>query len=190
MDEMVLAALAKWPNVPDVYGWLKLDGRGDWLILDSRVSHAGLSEFMHRNVGVDERGACFVQNGPQRVFYQYATAPCVVSWQAATWQARPQFDLSCGIDHAWWVDEGALYLGFGQTLAAVDDRDLPLLLGCLYHADARPLDDWPQAGAQFIVADQRVPLEVISRTDLLHRYQLCINPDAQQSTDCVLGQSR
>lgn len=74
MDEMVLAALAKWPNVPDVYGWLKLDGRGDWLILDSRVSHAGLSEFMHRNVGVDERGACFVQNGPQRVFYQYATA--------------------------------------------------------------------------------------------------------------------
>ena len=49
---MVLAALAKWPNVPDVYGWLKLDGRGDWLILDSRVSHTGLSEFMHRNVGV------------------------------------------------------------------------------------------------------------------------------------------
>src|SRR5690349_17425319 len=30
MDEQVLAAMARWPNVPDVYGWLSLSARGIW----------------------------------------------------------------------------------------------------------------------------------------------------------------
>ncbi|HET8728586.1 MAG TPA: DUF2946 family protein, partial [Alphaproteobacteria bacterium] len=32
MDESVLRAMTKWPNVPAVYGWLQLDQRGNWLI--------------------------------------------------------------------------------------------------------------------------------------------------------------
>ena len=32
MDEMVVRSMAKWPDVPDVYGWLSLDRRGNWLI--------------------------------------------------------------------------------------------------------------------------------------------------------------
>ncbi len=28
MDDIVKQALAKWPNVPDCYGWLGLDARG------------------------------------------------------------------------------------------------------------------------------------------------------------------
>ena len=27
MDDAVLRSMAKWPNVPDVYGWLSLDRR-------------------------------------------------------------------------------------------------------------------------------------------------------------------
>ena len=30
MDDIVKAALKKWPNVPHCYGWLALDARGDW----------------------------------------------------------------------------------------------------------------------------------------------------------------
>jgi hypothetical protein len=30
MDENVLAAMARWPNVPDVYGWLSLTEQGQW----------------------------------------------------------------------------------------------------------------------------------------------------------------
>ncbi|NGM87254.1 DUF2946 family protein [Parapusillimonas sp. SGNA-6] len=30
MDEQVLAAMARWPNVPDVYGWLSLTEQGQW----------------------------------------------------------------------------------------------------------------------------------------------------------------
>jgi len=32
MDEIVKAAIAKWPNVPHCYGWLALDARGQWRI--------------------------------------------------------------------------------------------------------------------------------------------------------------
>lgn len=30
MDPEVIAAMARWPDVPDVYGWLSLSRRGDW----------------------------------------------------------------------------------------------------------------------------------------------------------------
>ena len=30
MDETVIRAMAKWPDVPAVWGWLSLDRRGVW----------------------------------------------------------------------------------------------------------------------------------------------------------------
>ena len=41
MDDLVRQALAKWPNVPDCYGWLGLDARGQWYMRDDRVQAAG-----------------------------------------------------------------------------------------------------------------------------------------------------
>ena len=41
MDEIVKAALKKWPNVPHCYGWLALDARGDWYMRDDRIQAAG-----------------------------------------------------------------------------------------------------------------------------------------------------
>ena len=41
MDEIVRQALAKWPNVPDCYGWLGLDARGQWFMRDDGVQAAG-----------------------------------------------------------------------------------------------------------------------------------------------------
>ena len=45
MDASVVAAMAKWPNVPDCRGWLSLDRRGQWRLQGSVVRHAGLAEF-------------------------------------------------------------------------------------------------------------------------------------------------
>ena len=81
MDEIVKAALKKWPNVPHCYGWLALDARGDWYMRDERIQHAGpfprvkgsriqhekLREFIERNYLHDDAGCWFFQNGPQRV---------------------------------------------------------------------------------------------------------------------------
>ena len=41
MDEIVKAALKKWPNVPACRGWLALDARGNWYMRDDRVQAAG-----------------------------------------------------------------------------------------------------------------------------------------------------
>ncbi len=91
MDEIVKAALLKWPNVPHCYGWLALDARGDWYMRDDRIQHAGpfpqvkgsridhekLLAFIERNYASDEHGAWFFQNGPQRVYVQLEAAPWI-----------------------------------------------------------------------------------------------------------------
>ena len=41
MDDIVKAALAKWPGVPHCYGWLGLDRRGRWYMRDDRTQAAG-----------------------------------------------------------------------------------------------------------------------------------------------------
>jgi len=99
MDDLVLAALKKWPNVPDCRGWLGLDARGDWYMRDartqaagpfpqsrgSRVDHDKLRDFIDRNLGVDAQGQHFFQNGPQRVYLELEAAPCV-------WRVEPGVD--------------------------------------------------------------------------------------------------
>lgn len=91
MDDIVKQAMAKWPHVPDCYGWLALDNRGDWYMRDdriqaqgmfptpkgSRLQHEKLIAFIGRNYTHDDSGRWFFQNGPQRVFVELETAPWV-----------------------------------------------------------------------------------------------------------------
>src|SRR6476469_7815341 len=87
MDEVVKQAMAKWPNVPDCYGWLALDARGGWRMRDERaqqrgelgdkLAHEALIGFINRNYGADARGCWFFQNGPQRVFVNLEGAPFI-----------------------------------------------------------------------------------------------------------------
>ena len=41
MDDIVRAAMVKWPNVPDCFGWLGLDARGNWYMRDDRAQACG-----------------------------------------------------------------------------------------------------------------------------------------------------
>lgn len=34
VDDLVEKALARWPNVPAIAGWLKLSLQGDWLLTE------------------------------------------------------------------------------------------------------------------------------------------------------------
>ncbi len=95
MDEIVKAALAKWPNVPDCYGWLGLDARGNWYMRDDRAQAAGtftsgvagakgsllqhekLIAFIQRNYAQDPLGQWFFQNGPQRVYVELQATPFI-----------------------------------------------------------------------------------------------------------------
>lgn len=95
MDDIVKQAMVKWPNVPDCYGWLGLDARGNWYMRDdsaqavgsfnsgkpgakgSLLKHDKLIEFIQRNYACDEHGDWYFQNGPQRVFVELAATPWV-----------------------------------------------------------------------------------------------------------------
>ena len=41
MDDIVLKAMAKWPNVPSCTGWLGLDARGQWWMRDDEAQACG-----------------------------------------------------------------------------------------------------------------------------------------------------
>ena len=122
MDEMVVRSLAKWPNVPAVYGWLDLDRRGNWLIKGERIGNAALREFIGRNYEADERGRWFFQNGPQRVFVKLAYTPLVVHHEGERLVDH------CGRPftsrQAYQDDEGSVLLEGDRAIALVDDRDL------------------------------------------------------------------
>lgn len=101
MDDLVLAAIAKWPNVPHCHGWLGLDSRGDWYMRDDRAQASGpfagvanglqataaskgsllrhdkLIAFIGRNYEADALGQWFFQNGPQRVYVELELTPWV-----------------------------------------------------------------------------------------------------------------
>ena len=95
MDDLVLQAMAKWPQVPACYNWLGLDTRGQWRLRDDAVQalgafnsgvagaqgsvlrHEKLVAFIQRNYAADAQGCWYFQNGPQRVFVELAAAPWI-----------------------------------------------------------------------------------------------------------------
>lgn len=139
MDDIVKQALAKWPHVPACYGWLGLDGRGNWYLRDdaaqaagafgsahpaakgSLLAHAGLIAFIERNYASDSAGCWFFQNGPQRVYVELQYTPWV--WRIDAQTSVHSHTGQRGHVLGSYVDEaGCLYLhtdlGFGLVHTA------------------------------------------------------------------------
>ena len=123
MDEAVARSIAKWPNVPAVYGWLALDRRGNWRIKGEKIANAALREFIARNYEADSRGCWFFQNGPQRVYVSLAYTPWVVHYD----ESDAVLD-HCGspfaVDETFADEEGSVLLVQKKKIALLDDRDL------------------------------------------------------------------
>ena len=143
MDEIVKAAIAKWPDVPDCQGWLGLDARGQWRMRDAEAQRAGpftssvpaakgqvivhekLIAFIGRNYAHDEVGRWFFQNGPQRVHVELEATPWI-------WHLQPDGTLRShtGLNAAYqgcWLDElGRLYVETGLGLGLVPSQDMHL----------------------------------------------------------------
>jgi hypothetical protein len=78
VDEWVLRALERWPNVPALFGWLRLDRRGRWLIRGEQIIHPRIAQVIGRNYACDEAGRWYFQNGPQRGYMSLEYAPFVL----------------------------------------------------------------------------------------------------------------
>ena len=147
MDEMVRQAMAKWPNVPACYGWLGLDGRGNWFLRDAQAQAAGsfagggpeargselrhgkLIEFIGRNYLAEADGRWYFQNGPQRVYVELESAPWI--WRLRSTEQGLQLhshtgqELSVAQVQQVVMDElGRLFLALPQGLGMVHSLDM------------------------------------------------------------------
>jgi hypothetical protein len=134
MDEIVAAALRKWPDVPACRGWLGLDARGDWYLRDDRVQAAGPfpqakgSRLQHdrligRNYGRDGRGCWFFQNGPQRVHVELEAAPWI--WRVdATGALTSHTGQVARAGNAWLDERGRLFVDSDLGLGLVHTLDM------------------------------------------------------------------
>ena len=141
MDDLVRQAMAKWPHVPDCYGWLGLDSRGQWHMRDDRVQalgpfqsgvpgakgsvlrHEKLMEFIARNYEPDAQGRWYFQNGPQRVYVELESAPLI-------WRVTPDGTVTAHTGAASEVrdclvdEQGRLYLSTSLGLGLVHTMDV------------------------------------------------------------------
>jgi hypothetical protein len=122
MDTIVAQAMAKWPNVPAVYGWLALDRRGNWLIKGERIANQALREFIARNYEADSAGRWYFQNGPQRVYVTLAYTPLVVHHDGD--ELRDHCGRQFEARATYLDDEGSVLIEGVGAIALVDDRDL------------------------------------------------------------------
>jgi Protein of unknown function (DUF2946) len=141
MDDIVKQAMAKWPNVPDVYGWLSLSRRGEWRIKGEKISNPIVTDFINRNYTHDDQGRWFFQNGPQRVFVLLDYTPLVYRLANSS-----QIETHTGhrVDHfigAYIDDSGSLLLHSAFGIGVVDDRDLDKFLNLFTDAQGHPITE-------------------------------------------------
>jgi hypothetical protein len=195
MDDIVKQALAKWPDVPNCYGWLALDARGHWRMRDERAQHldlpgdkltnAALVGFINRNYAADERGCWYFQNGPQRVYVQLAATPFIVrtdpqaGWLLHTGVAMP------AIETVALTDAGALILVGNKVVAQLDDRDFAQVLPRLHLNGAPAGDDallaWlddPAAPLTLADGERHMAIERVPADQLARRFGFIDMPAA------------
>lgn len=173
MDDMVQAALKKWPHVPACTGWLALDARGDWYMRDdraqsagpfplskgSRIEHRQLREFIERNYEATPAGEWFFQNGPQRVYVELEAAPQVWRLSARTGTApevRSHGGTLASVESAWLDESGRLFLATDAGFGIVHTQDMEAA------ADAIEAGLWPP--------------QTLAFTAMQERFRFCLSP--------------
>ena len=178
MDDIVKQALAKWPNVPDCYGWLGLDARGNWFMRDdqtqalgpftggspeskgSQLKHEKLIDFIQRNFEADAQGRWFFQNGPQRVYVELEATPLI--WRLSDdfsvhdHLGRPATLLNCLLD-----EHGHLYLHTNTGFGRVHTMDM--------HTAAEAIEQGLWAVSDVKAADLPTRFAYVASPQLLHK---------------------
>jgi hypothetical protein len=153
MDDIVKKAMAKWPNVPDCFGWLGLDSRGQWHMRDDGVQaigpfqsgvlgskgdvlrHEKLVDFIGRNYDCDAQGRWFFQNGPQRVYIELEITPHI--WRIEEgYTVTSHTGIQSDVQECLEDEKGRVYLQTTRGLGLVHSLDV------LYLAQALELGIW------------------------------------------------
>lgn len=141
MDDYVTRALARWPDVPDLYGWLSLDRRGRWRIQGELISRPQIIDTLNRRYAVDERGCWYFQNGPQRGFVSLESTPLIAQYTpGGGWVSHAGHRLVAP-RRVVLDEQGALALDVDPGAALIEEEDLVVAMEALVCGDGRPLDE-------------------------------------------------
>jgi len=195
MDDIVLRGMAKWPDVPSVYGWLSLDRRGRWLIKGEPIGNPGIVAFIARNYERDAEGRWFFQNGPQRVFVTLEYTPLV--FRLADDLASParlltqRGDEVAGLRGAWIDEAGMMLIETEHGVGIVHDRDVEALAQAIVDAaGAAPgehallaalerIERGASAGLRLRYAGREVPIEPIRASQVAERFGFVPRPQPE-----------
>lgn len=182
MDNAVLAALAKWPDVPHCYGWLSLDRRGQWRLQGEVVRHRGLADFIGRNYTHDDAGNWFFQNGPQRVYVELEVAPWVLHLDGSGNLTTHTGCIANRISAAWLDEHGHLILLSEHGPGVLDDRDAPCFLNFLHDSHGNSANE----------NDLLALMEGENRPVVLHwtGHQITVAPNSIAQIEIQLGYVR
>jgi hypothetical protein len=196
VDEIVRLGLKKWPNVPDCFGWLSLDGRGRWRIGEARevITHRATIAFIGRNYLSDERGRWLFQNGPQRVYVDLEYTPWIwiLTARETDWSLADHTGvLATRLDQVCIDDEGRFLIVCGDRVGVLHDHDTARFLDRVQGpSGGRPDDEeltvaleayekgqdgrlhlaWPEQ-------DGLIPIGGIARSTAASRFGFVAHPD-------------
>ncbi|WP_017525800.1 DUF2946 family protein [Pusillimonas noertemannii] len=158
MDDSVVASMARWPDVPDIYGWLSLSEQGQWrmhpdggswrpgqmcpqpLPSGEPIESAQIRQFINRNYGCDASGRWYFQNGPQRVFIRLDAAPYILLTGSDASTLHTHNGLKAEHVNAWWLDDqGRLYAETEHGPGLISGRDAPAVFDALHTSAGEPL---------------------------------------------------
>jgi len=200
VDTIIDAALQKWPQVPNCYGWLNFDRRGEWRIQNEYaqqhklpgelITHQGFKSYIEAHLAHDMRGNYFFQNGPQRVFIHFAYCPWVIRFyplEEGHWQLRTTLGeviepLACFLDEHGQVmfeadfssrmvnEEGIFVNKTVRSIGLLHDHDLEI-----FSAFAKVFQNNCGSLGEFLW-HQKLSIDPIHSKDLPGQYHFSNNP--------------
>lgn len=129
-----------WSPGQPLAGWLRLTGRGAWLIRDVAVEHPSLRAHLNRHYRRDARGRYFVQNGAQLVFVQLDYAPYTLHMAADGTLIAHTGEPAGSVLAACLDETGVLTLLTALGAGRVDEASLEYFADRVCHADGRTAD--------------------------------------------------
>ena len=200
MDQATIQALQKWPQVPNCYGWLNFDRRGEWRIQNEyaqqhrlsgeKITHTGFKQYIEYHLAKDHHGNHFFQNGPQRVFVSFAYCPWVVRFYPLAdghWELKTTFGqtiqpIGCYLDEQDQISFEAMFEVLEQdengkfvpkqikSIGLLHDHDLDI-----FSAFAKIFQNSCGSLGEFLW-QKKMSIEPINSKDLPRLFQFIKNP--------------
>jgi hypothetical protein len=200
VDQATIQALQKWPQVPNCYGWLNFDRRGEWRIQNEyaqqhqlsgeKITHPGFKQYIESHLAKDHHGNHFFQNGPQRVFVSFAYCPWVVRfyplfnghWELKTTFGQAIHPTGCFLDEQDQISFEAVFDVLQQdengqytpqqvkSIGLLHDHDLEI-----FSAFAKIFQNSCGSLGEFIW-QKKMSIEPINSKDLPRLFQFIKNP--------------